>query len=181
MQNAGVRPSRHDLAKNGLRNVQTAYWNLGTAQLIEQAIQRHEGMIASGGAFVVRTGPFTGRSPKDKYIVRDSGTENTVDWGAVNQPLSPKQFDGLFERMATYWQGQDVFVQDCFAGADRSHHAADPRDHPARLAQSVRAPVVRPARPPENGRARAGIHRVFRARRFTPTRTATARARTPPS
>ena len=120
MQNAGVRPSRHDLAKNGLRNVQTAYWNLGTAQLIEQAIQRHEGMIASGGAFVVRTGPFTGRSPKDKYIVRDSGTENTVDWGPVNQPLSPKQFDGLFERMATYWQGQDVFVQDCFAGADEA-------------------------------------------------------------
>jgi phosphoenolpyruvate carboxykinase (ATP) len=72
MQNAGVRPSRHDLAQNGLRNVQTAFWNLGTAQLIEQAIQRHEGMLASGGAFVVRTGPFTGRSPKDKYIVRDS-------------------------------------------------------------------------------------------------------------
>ena len=118
MQNAGVRPSRHDLAKNGLRNVQTAYWNLGTAQLIEQAIQRHEGMLASGGAFVVRTGPFTGRSPKDKYIVLDSSTENTVDWGAVNQPLSSKQFDGLFERMATHWQGQDVFVQDCFAGAD---------------------------------------------------------------
>jgi len=120
MQNAGVRPSRHDLAQNGLRNVQTAFWNLGTAQLIEQAIQRHEGMLASGGAFVVRTGPFTGRSPKDKYIVRDSSTENTIDWGAVNQPLSQKQFDELFGRMATHWQGQDVFVQDCFAGADEA-------------------------------------------------------------
>ena len=74
-------------------------------------------MLASGGAFVVRTGPFTGRSPKDKYIVRDSSTENTIDWGAVNQPLSQKQFDELFGRMATHWQGQDVFVQDLFGGA----------------------------------------------------------------
>ena len=74
MQNAGVRPSRYDLTRHGLRGIQTVYWNLGTAQLIERSIQRHEGMLASGGAFVVRTGQFTGRSPKDKYIVREPGT-----------------------------------------------------------------------------------------------------------
>ncbi len=101
-----------------MHNLQTAYWNLKTAQLIEQAIERHEGMLASGGAFVVRTGQFTGRSPKDKYIVREPGTETTVDWGSVNQPMSETQFDGLFSRMLSFWEGQDVFVQDCFAGAD---------------------------------------------------------------
>src|SRR5579883_2411320 len=118
MENAGVRPSRHDLSRHGLQHVQTAYWNLGSAQLIEKAIQRREGMLSSNGAFVVRTGQFTGRSPKDKYIVREAGTENTVNWGSVNQPMTEAQFDGLFQRMLQFWEGQDVFVQDCFAGAD---------------------------------------------------------------
>jgi phosphoenolpyruvate carboxykinase (ATP) len=118
MENAGVRPSRHDLSKHGLRNIQTAYWNLGTAQLVEKAIERHEGMLSADGAFVVRTGQFTGRSPKDKYIVREPGTESTVNWGSVNQPMSEAQFDGLFERMLEFFEGQDVFVQDCYAGAD---------------------------------------------------------------
>jgi len=121
MHNAGVRPSRYELSRHGLRQVQTAYWNLGTAQLVEKAVQRREGMLASGGAFVVRTGQFTGRSPKDKYIVRESGTEHTVNWGSVNQPMSEAQFDGLFERMLHFWDGQDIFVQDCFAGADPAH------------------------------------------------------------
>lgn len=118
MQNAGILPSRYELSRHGLWNLQTAYWNLGTAQLIEKAIERHEGMLASGGAFVVRTGQFTGRSPKDKYIVREPGTESTVDWGSVNQPMSEAQFDGLLDRMLSFWEGQDAFVQDCFAGAD---------------------------------------------------------------
>lgn len=120
MQNAGVLPSHYELTRHGLRNLQTAYWNLGTAQLIEKAIERHEGMLASGGAFVVRTGQFTGRSPKDKYIVREPGTETTVNWGSVNQPMSEAQFDGLFERMLAFWDGKEAFIQDCFAGADSS-------------------------------------------------------------
>lgn len=120
MQNAGVRPSRHDLSQHGVRNLQTAYWNLGTAQLIEYSLQRHEGILASGGALVVRTGQFTGRSPKDKYVVRESSTETTVHWGSVNQPMSETAFDGLFDRALAFLQGQDVFVQDCFGGADSS-------------------------------------------------------------
>src|SRR5579862_1480279 len=121
MQNAGVRPSRYELTRHGLKQVETAYWNLGTAQLVEKAIERREGTLASGGALVVRTGQFTGRSPKDKYIVREPGTENTVNWGSVNQPMTEAQFDGLYERMLHFWNGQDVFVQDCFAGADPAY------------------------------------------------------------
>lgn len=121
MQNAGIRPSSYSLQDQGLRNLQIAYWNLGTAQLLEKAVQRHEGMLASGGSFVVRTGQFTGRSPKDKFIVRESGTENTVNWGSVNQPMSEDQFDRLFSKMMAFFQGGELFVEDCFAGADPAH------------------------------------------------------------
>ncbi len=118
MQNAGVRPSRYGLREHGIRNINIAYWNLGTAQLLEKAIQRHEGLLASGGAFVVRTGQYTGRSPKDKFIVRDDTTESPVNWGPVNKSMAEDQFDRLYAKLLAFWQGQDVFVQDCFAGAD---------------------------------------------------------------
>lgn len=121
MVNAGVGPSRHGLEAHGIHNTGQVYWNLGTAQLIEQAIQRGEGMLASGGAFVVKTGQFTGRSPKDKFIVRDSSTENSVHWGAVNQPMSSAAFARLEAKVLGFLQGREVFVQDCFGGADSSY------------------------------------------------------------
>jgi len=119
--NAGIRPSRHGLEEQGFRNLNVAYWNLGTAQLLEHAIQRREGNLASGGSFVVRTGQFTGRSPKDKFVVRDETTDAHVNWGDVNQPLSPAHFDRLYSKMMAFWQGHDVYVQDCFVGADQEY------------------------------------------------------------
>ena len=116
--NAGIRPSRFGLDRHGIRNINVAYWNLGTAQLLEHAVQRHEGLFASGGSFVVRTGQFTGRSPKDKFVVRDETTENTVAWGPVNQPIEQDRFDRIYSKMLAFWQGHDLYVQDCFAGAD---------------------------------------------------------------
>src|SRR5450755_1551409 len=116
--NAGIRPSRHGLDQHGIRNINVAYWNLGTAQLLEHAIQRREGSLASGGSFVVRTRQFTGRSPKDKFVVRDEITDPTVQWGAVNQPISEAHFGRLYSRMMAFWQGHEVYVQDCFVGAD---------------------------------------------------------------
>ena len=121
MENAGILPSRYGLEQHGLRNLSCAFWNLGTGQLLEHAIRRHEGLLASGGSFVVRTGQFTGRSPRDKFVVRDDVTENTVNWGPVNQPLSPEKFDRLYAKMMAFLQGQELFVQDCFAGADPAY------------------------------------------------------------
>ncbi len=121
MQNTGIRPSKYGLDKQGIRNLEIAHWNLGTAQLIEKTMQRHEGLLASGGALVVRTGQFTGRSPKDKFVVRDETTESTVHWGPVNQPMSPEHFDALEAKLYAFLQGQEVFVQDCFAGADPAY------------------------------------------------------------
>ena len=106
------------LEQHGIRNVNAAYWNLGTAQLLEHAIQRREGTLARGGSLVVHTGQFTGRSPKDKFIVRDETTDRDVAWGPVNQPMSEANFDRLYSRMLAFWQGHDVYVQDCHVGAD---------------------------------------------------------------
>jgi phosphoenolpyruvate carboxykinase (ATP) len=118
LPNREVGPSRYSLAEHGIHNINIAYWNLGTAQLLEQAVRRREGLFAAGGSFVVRTGQFTGRSPKDKFIVRDETTESNVQWGPVNQPMAPASFERLYSKMLAYWRGRDVFVQDCFGGAD---------------------------------------------------------------
>lgn len=119
--NAGIRPSQYGLELHGLHNINVAYWNLGTAQLVEHAIQRREGNLASGGALVVRTGQFTGRSPKDKFVVRDEITDSNIAWGAVNQPMSEAHFDRIYGRMLAFWQGHDVYVQDCYVGADPAY------------------------------------------------------------
>jgi phosphoenolpyruvate carboxykinase (ATP) len=117
----GIHAGQLRLEDHGIRHVNSAHWNLGAAQLLEHAIQRREGHLSSGGSLVVRTGQFTGRSPKDKFIVRDEITDSTVQWGAVNQPMSEAQFDRLYARMQSFWHGRDVFVQDCFVGADPAY------------------------------------------------------------
>ncbi len=118
MPNAAARTNRYELSEHGLKDLKATHWNLEPALLYEQAMRLGEGILAEDGAFVVRTGQFTGRSPKDKYIVREEGTERTVEWGPVNQPLSERQFEGLYRRMLTFWEGREVFVQDCLAGTD---------------------------------------------------------------
>jgi phosphoenolpyruvate carboxykinase (ATP) len=117
----GNHASQSGLDGLGIRHVNEAYCNLGAAQLLERAIQRREGHLASNGSLVVRTGQFTGRSPKDKFIVRDEITDSTVQWGAVNQPMSESHFDRLYARMQSFWHGRDVFVQDCCVGADPAY------------------------------------------------------------
>jgi len=82
-------------------------------------VERREGHLAENGALVVRTGQFTGRSPKDKFLVRNEITEHTVDWGSVNQPMTEAEFDRLYAKVQMFWQGHDVYIQDCFVGADR--------------------------------------------------------------
>src|SRR5579872_1796829 len=118
MSDIGNLPSQYGLSEIGLAKYQLAHWNLGTSQLVEKALQRSEGMLASGGAFVVKTGRFTGRSPKDKYVVRDSITSTTVDWGDVNQPMTEQVFDQMYARLLHSLETEELFIQDCYAGAD---------------------------------------------------------------
>ena len=109
---------RFGLAEQGIHHVGAVHWNLTAPYLYEYAVARREGVLGLGGAFVVNTGFHTGRSPRDKYIVDEPGTHKTVDWGPVNQPITPAQFDSLHQRMLAYLQGKELFVQDLHGGAD---------------------------------------------------------------
>ena len=113
--------TQHSLESLGITNVNTVYWNLSTPSLIEEAIRRREGRLAHLGPLVVRTGQHTGRAPNDKFIVREPSCVDKVWWGKVNRPMEPDKFDLLHRRLLAYLQGKDLFVQDCFAGADPAY------------------------------------------------------------
>jgi phosphoenolpyruvate carboxykinase (ATP) len=106
------------LRELGLRHLNTVYWNLHTPQLYQFTIQRNEGQVAHLGPLVVRTGVHTGRSPKDRFIVKEPSSENDVWWGATNLPFDPERFDDLQAKVTAYLQNSDIFIQDCFCGAD---------------------------------------------------------------
>src|SRR5690606_15371336 len=99
-------------------------WNDPVPVLYEEALRRDEGVMAEGGALVVRTGVHTGRSANDKFIVRDPTTEGQIWWGAVNKPFEPERFDALRRRMLNYFEKGQVYVQDCWAGADPEYRLA---------------------------------------------------------
>src|SRR5579883_1832445 len=109
---------RSRLEEQGLFHLGAVHWNLTAPLLYEHAVRRREGEIGAGGSFVVRTGPHTGRSPRDKYIVEEPGTKHAVWWGPINQPIAPERFKNLHQRLLAYFQGREVFVQDLYAGAD---------------------------------------------------------------
>jgi phosphoenolpyruvate carboxykinase (ATP) len=106
------------LEAHGLVNTGKSLRNLTTPQLYEEAIRRGEGTMAHRGPLVVRTGVHTGRSPKDKFVVREPGSEGNIWWGAVNVEMSPEHFERLRARQAAFLEGRELFVQDCFTGAD---------------------------------------------------------------
>jgi len=114
------KPVGNNAALNaqGIRNPGKVNWNLSVHALYEAAIKRGEAKLAGGGALLATTGEHTGRSPKDKFIVRDSLTDGTVHWGPVNQEMSSDQFERLYGRMMAYLQGRELFVRDAYAGAD---------------------------------------------------------------
>src|SRR5499427_181335 len=113
--------TRFGLDRQGMHHLGKVHWNQSMPILYEHAVRRGEGDVVAGGAFSVRTGRFTGRTPKDKYIVEEPGTKDTVWWGDINQPVNPERFDSLHQRMLAYFQGREVFVQDLYAGADPTY------------------------------------------------------------
>jgi phosphoenolpyruvate carboxykinase (ATP) len=113
-----VRP---ELEEMGFRNLATIYWNAATPHLYEQIIRRREGNIAHLGPVVVRTGHHVGRSPKDRFIVREPTSMDKIWWGSVNQGIEEAHFTNLFYRLLAYFQSKDMFIQDCYAGAEPEH------------------------------------------------------------
>jgi phosphoenolpyruvate carboxykinase (ATP) len=118
MQRQGRDGVQHGLDHHGIKNLMSVGWNLTTPALYEEIVRRRGGVIADDGPVVVRTGKYTGRSPKDKFLVREPGSEANIWWGDVNQPLEQEQFAALKRRMLSYLSGRDLYVQDCYAGAD---------------------------------------------------------------
>jgi phosphoenolpyruvate carboxykinase (ATP) len=110
------------LASQGIKSSATEYWNLGTAPLVEHAVRNGEGMLAKDGPLVVATGKHTGRSAKDKFIVRDAETEDTVWWGSTNVPMTPAHFAALKEDFLKAVAGKDrLYVADLYGGSQPEH------------------------------------------------------------
>src|SRR5436189_2157909 len=105
----------------GLAPEQAVHWNLRPAALYEHAARRGEGVITEGGAFCAVTSPHTGRSPNDKFIVRDAASEADVWWGRVNRPMTDEHFERLRGDVVRHLNRQELFVRDLFAGADPNH------------------------------------------------------------
>jgi len=119
---SGSEDTTHGLEQQGLRPSGQVHWNLVAPELMLAAARRGEGEFADMGPFVAVTAPHTGRSPNDKFVVREPGTEADIDWGKVNQPISPAHFETLLADVRAHLNAQpELFVQDLRAGADPAH------------------------------------------------------------
>jgi len=121
LKQAQLVKSEFSLSRLGLRNLNNVYWNLPIEALYEEAVFRGEGRIAYNGPLVVETGEWTARAANDKFVVKEAETEDHIWWGQYNRPYSQDKFNALFDRVQGYLQGRDLFVQDCYGGADPNH------------------------------------------------------------
>ncbi len=111
--------SNHTLETQGIHGIGRVYYNYLEPALIEEALKRDEGTLGQGGTFLVTTGKHTGRSPKDKFVVKTDGVADSI-WWENNPPMEPAAFDVLHADMLAHMKGGDYFVQDLFGGADAS-------------------------------------------------------------
>jgi len=118
MNQFGIKAKNANISDLGLGNVAAAYWNLNVAELVEETIINGEGMLTDTGALAVDTGEFTGRSPKDKFIVLDEKTKDSIWWSDVNFKFESYRFDALYNRVTAYLSGKEVYVRDSYACAD---------------------------------------------------------------
>ena len=113
--------SEYGLKNHGLQNLGTVYWNLSTEALYEEALFRREGHISRMGPFIVNTGKHTARAANDKFVVKEEGSEREVWWGQYNRPFSADKFSEVLSRLQGFLQERDLFVQDCWGGADPNY------------------------------------------------------------
>jgi len=121
MQEFGIKGNHADLSQLGLQHVAIAHWNLTPAELIEETVNNAMGTLTDTGALAIDTGEFTGRSPKDKLVVKDAITKESVWWSDVNMPFEPEKFDLIYNRVAAYLEGKEIYVRDVYACADPAY------------------------------------------------------------
>ncbi|AFY65475.1 phosphoenolpyruvate carboxykinase (ATP) [Geitlerinema sp. PCC 7407] len=117
---SGVREA-YGLEALGMGNLGCVHRNLSPAQLIEHAVVRGEAVLAHNGALCVRTGAYTGRSPRDKFIVNEPDSQTSIDWNPVNVAISEENFQRLYHRILSYIQGRDLYIFDGYVGSDRQY------------------------------------------------------------
>ena len=117
-ENLGRKNTSTELDTYGIKEAARVYWNLTTPELYEEIARRNEGSLSNHGVILVDTGEHTGRSAKDKAIVREPGSEDKVFWGDVNKDFPQDKFNALKDRMMAHAKGRELFVQDTFVGAD---------------------------------------------------------------
>ncbi|MDH2310746.1 phosphoenolpyruvate carboxykinase [Methylobacterium brachiatum] len=120
MTNIGDHNAAHGADAAGFRGLKAVHWNFEAPSLYEEALTRKEGQLARGGALVATTGSHTGRSPKDKFVVRDASTENEI-WWDNNGAITPEQFETLRQDFLKHAEGKELFAQDLYGGADPAH------------------------------------------------------------
>src|SRR2546423_1913186 len=121
-RNSMARENGNDLGKQGLSPRGRVHWNLIAPELFQAAARREEGEFADMGPFVAVTTPHTGRSPNDKFVVREARSEGDVDWGKVNQPIAPGNYKLLHNDVVKYLNDRsELFVEDLYCGADPSY------------------------------------------------------------
>lgn len=113
--------SDFNLENIGISNLRKAFWNLPTEALYEEIIFRGEGKLSHQGPVVVNTGKHTARAANDKFIVHEAETEGHIWWGEYNRPIEAEKFETLFARLLGFLQGRDLFIQDCYGGADLNY------------------------------------------------------------
>lgn len=113
--------SSYGLTNHGLKHLDTVYWNLSTPALYEEIIFRSEGSIVNQGPVLVNTGKHSARAANDKFVVREDTTVDDIWWGDYNRPISPEKFNTILTRAQSYVQGEDLFIQDCYAGNDPNY------------------------------------------------------------
>jgi phosphoenolpyruvate carboxykinase (ATP) len=119
-----IEPRSADLGEHGLEARGRVHHNPTTALLYMHALKRGDGVLAEGGPLVVDTGEHTGRSPLDRFVVREPDSDSRIDWGPVNQPFEEDQFDELRDRIVAQLEDCELYVVDAFAGADPAHRLA---------------------------------------------------------
>lgn len=111
----------YGLKNHGFTHLNQVYWNLPTEALYEEVVFRKEGFISFNGPVVVDTGKKTARSANDKFIVKEASTDDEIWWGEYNRPFGEAKFNAVWQRLLGYLQGRDLFVQDCYGGADPNY------------------------------------------------------------
>ena len=115
MEIIGTVPNSDNLVKLGFNKISKVHWNLSPSSLSEITVNKNMGVYTDSGAIAINTGKFTGRSPKDRFIVCDNKTEKTVWWGDINIPFEQKNFDLLYDKMMSYFEEKEIYVRDAYA------------------------------------------------------------------